>query len=173
MNLLLGILVVALIAMVAALFAGALVRARKSNGVPLVGLANIAEGTHAGGKLTKLTDVALTIRFLLVKIGSDIDHIAINTAADIPLGVCTDEAAGAEENVNVEVWGCSHGTKKVVASGAITAGAFVVGDAAGKVRTLPGTTGTYYIIGRALNAAAADLDIVEIDPIPLTQRVVP
>jgi hypothetical protein len=47
-----------------------------------------------------------------------------------------------------------------------------VADASGKVRALPGTSGTYYIIGRALNAPAADGDIAEIDPCAPIQRVV-
>jgi hypothetical protein len=60
----------------------------------------------------------------------------------------------------------------MVASAAITLGDFVVSAAGGKIRTLPGTTGTYYIVGRALQAAGADLDVIEIDPMPVIQRVV-
>ena len=133
--------------------------------------ANIGEGQH-DGVITYKTDAASAPRFLLGKIGTDAAHVAVSGIGDIPLGVITDEAAAAEELVTLALFGSYDTTLKVVASGAIVAGAFVVGDAGGKVRTLPVTAGTYYIVGRALNAAAADGDIVEIDPIPCVQRVV-
>lgn len=123
---------------------------------------NIAEGTHPTGCVTKLADVALTRRHLLVKIGTDASHIAINTASDIALGVVDDEAEAAEDPVNVQLLGQKEGTILMVASAAITAGAMVVSAADGKIRTLPGTTGNYYIIGRALEAAGADGDVIEV-----------
>lgn len=123
---------------------------------------NIAEGTHPTGCITKLADVALTRRHLLVKIGTDASHIAINTASDIALGVVDDEAEAAEDPVNVQLLGQKEGTILMVASAAITAGAMVVSAADGKIRTLPGTTGNYYIIGRALEAAGADGDVIEV-----------
>jgi hypothetical protein len=129
---------------------------------PRYEFSNIAEGTYPTGCMTRLADVALTRRHLLVKIGTDINHIAINTASDIPLGVADDEAAAAEDDVNVQLLGQKEGTVLMVAGAAITAGAFVVGTAAGKVITLPATTGTYYIVGRALEAAGADLDVINV-----------
>lgn len=134
---------------------------------------NIAEGTYPDGCMSRLADVALTRRHLLVKIGTDINHVAINTASDIPLGVVDDEAEAAEDPVNVQLLGQKPGTVLVVAGAAITAGAFVVGTAAGKVITLPGTTGSYYIIGRALEAAGADLDVINIAHCFPILRVVP
>lgn len=140
--------------------------------LPAVEFANIAEGTVAGNK-SYLSDEALATRFLLVKLGTDANHIAIAGAADIPIGVATDEAAAAEDLVNVGLLGSSSETRKAVASAAIAVGAMIVAAASGKVRTLPGTTGTYYIIGRALQAAGADGDVIEFDPYPCIQRVVP
>jgi hypothetical protein len=134
--------------------------------------ANIAEGTYPTGCITKLADAALTRRHLVVKIGTDINHVAINTASDIPLGVADDEAAAAEDDVNVQLLGQKEGTILMVAGAAITAGAFLVGTASGKVITLPGSTGTYYIIGRALTAAAADGDEINVAHSFPTQRVV-
>lgn len=133
--------------------------------------ANIGVGQH-NGNVTYKTDAAITTRYLLGKIGSDAAHVAVSDAADIPLGVITDEAAAAEDLVNLALFGSGEKTLKVVASAAIAAGAFVVGADGGKTRTLPAVAGTYYIVGRALNAAAADGDTVEIDPIPCVQRVV-
>jgi hypothetical protein len=139
----------------------------------LVSFGNVAEGTHAGN-ITKKSDAAIATRFLLVKKGSDVNHIAVAGGADIPLGICTDEAAAAEDLVNVNLLGSIRDTQLAVAAAAITSGAFVVCDATatGKVRTLPGSAGTYYIVGRALTDAGADGDLVEIDPIPCVQRVV-
>src|ERR1043165_2609897 len=54
-----------------------------------VRLANIAEGTH-DGNITKAVDAAITERFLLAKIGSAADRVAVAGAADIPIGVITD-----------------------------------------------------------------------------------
>ena len=98
----------------------------------LAPLANIAEGTHEDS-ITKLADAALTDRNLLVKFGSDADHIAINGASDDPLGVCTDEPSAAEREANVVLLGNSHNTVLMVASEAITAGERVFTAANGQV----------------------------------------
>lgn len=143
----------------------------KAKGVPLVGLANIAEGTHEGN-ITKKADAAIAARFLLAKIGTDIDHVDLAGVNDLPLGVITDEAEAAEDLVNVALLGSACSTLKGVASAAIAAGDLIVPAAAGKLRTLPAGAGTYSIVGRALQAAAADNDVIEFDPIPNVQRVV-
>lgn len=134
-------------------------------------LANVAEGTHAGS-ITKLADAAITTRHLLVKIGSDAGHVALAGVSDIPLGVATDESAAAEDPVNVALLGVTESTLLGVASAAITAGDLLVPAANGKLRTLPGTTGTYNIIGRAITAAGADGDTIEFVPSFPIQRVV-
>ena len=102
---------------------------------------------------------------------SELTPSAANT--DIPLGICTDEAAAAEDLVNVALLGAAPGTLKAVAKSAITMGDFIQSNGDGKVITLKATTGTWYIIGRALQAAAADGDIIEFDPCLPIQRVVP
>lgn len=134
--------------------------------------ANVAEGTHCEGVKTYKTDAAFSSRFLLVKVGSDVDHIDVCGASDIPLGINTDSAAAAEEEVAIALFGAAEGTRRVVASAAITLGDMVVAAASGKVKTLPGSAGTYYIIGRAIKAAAADGDVIEIAPTFPIQRVV-
>lgn len=148
-----------------------LITKRKRARTAIAHIANIAEGSHKG-RTTRATDAAITTRFLLGKIGSDANHIAVSGSSDIPIGVITDESVAAEDLVNVNLLGCNAETQRMVASGVINAGDFIVPDASGKVKTLPGTTGTYYIVGRALTAAAADLDVIEVDPIPCVQRVV-
>jgi hypothetical protein len=138
---------------------------------PLTFLANVAEGTHAHG-ITKLADAAITTRHLLVKIGTDIGHVALAGVSDIPLGVATDEPAAAEDPVNVALLGAGDSTLLGVASAAITAGDLLAPAASGKLRTLPATTGTYYIVGRAITAAGADGDTIEFVPSFPVQRVV-
>lgn len=140
----------------------------------LVVCCNIAEGVHGDGCITKLSDAAIALRNVLVKIGSDISHVAVTTAGtEIPLGVANDETSAAEENVNVQLLGAKQGTVLMVASAPITAGDLLQAAAAGKVATLgTGGNGTYYIVGRALNAAAADGDLVEVAHCVPVQRVV-
>lgn len=146
--------------------------ASRPRGRQLAPLANIGEGAQPAVK-TYLTDAAITTRYLLGKVGTDSAHVAVCGATDIPLGVIADEAPAAEEGVAVQLFGMHESCAMAVASAAIAADAFIVAAASGKVRTLPGTTGTYFIIGRALKAAAADGDIVEFVPCFPIQRVVP
>jgi hypothetical protein len=135
---------------------------------------NIAEGVHGDGCIAKLSDAAMTLRNVLVKIGSDIGHVAVTTAGtEIPLGVVNDEASAAEENINVQLLGSKAGTVLMVASAPVTAGDLLQAAASGKVATLgTGGAGTYYIVGRALNAAAADGDLIEVAHCVPVQRVV-
>lgn len=143
---------------------------KKHAGQSLPTSINIGEGFFPGSRTYKL-DAALTARHLLVKAGSDAQSVTLAGAADIPIGVATDEGA-IGDYVAVDFFGSAKSTKLGIASGAIANGAFIVADANGKVRTLPGSAGTYYIIGRALNATTTDGDPIQFDPIPAVQRVV-
>lgn len=127
-------------------------------------MANVGEGTHEGGKITYISDVPLTERFLILKRGSAADRVAICTAADVPIGVATDEVATALDPVNVLVFGASDTTVKMVASAAIAQDAFVEPAAAGRVATLGAGAGNHYVVGRALTAAAAAGDVIEVSP---------
>jgi hypothetical protein len=143
---------------------GALMLASRRNLVPL---ANIAEGTHELGRLTKFSDGAIGSRFLLVKAGTDSDHVALAGAADTPYGVCIDEAAAAEEEVGIRALACAGATVKVTndATGALVFGDILVPAASGKVKKIAAGAGNYYVVGMAIQAAAADGDILEIIPI--------
>jgi hypothetical protein len=123
--------------------------------------ANIAEGSRQSGNITKLTDAAIATRFFLVKIGSDSDHVAASAAnTDIPLGTCTDEAPGAEELVNIALLGVTNGTLKAVLGGTVAAGDMLQSNGDGTAIKLLTTTGTFYNVGRALQAGVAG-DIIE------------
>lgn len=140
----------------------------------LVCISNIGEGVHGDGSITKKVDAVQALRHALVKFGTDADHVAVTTAnTEIPLGVCDDEAAAIEDNINVQLLGSKPGTILVRAHAAIAAGAYVVPAAAGRVQTMTGlTTVTTYIIGIALNAATNQDDLVEIAHCVPVQRVI-
>lgn len=131
-------------------------------------LANIAEGQHLSSQgISRYAEAALTTRFLLMKQGTADNQVNICGAADVPIGVCTDEVATADiaaVPVNVQLLN-SDMTLKMVASAAIAAGAQLEPAASGKVVTLVlGAGTTSYIIGVALTAAAADGDVIEVMP---------
>lgn len=128
-----------------------------------IGLANINEGTHADS-ITKLSDAAFSLFHLLCKFGTDVDHIALNTASDKPLGVCDDDPDAAEEEVAVQLLGTSNRTRLVVASEIIAYNADLYTADDGKVQNEPEAAGTYYKVGRAMQAAAADEDVIEMEP---------
>ena len=122
----------------------------------VMALENAAEdGTHLNGILTKKSDAAIATRYLLVKFGSDGDHVAVAGAADIPIGVCLDEAGGAEEPMAVQTIPCAS-TIRVITDGG---GALVVGDllipaAGGKVKKVAAAVGLQFIVGQVLTAPA-------------------
>jgi hypothetical protein len=127
-------------------------------------LANLGVSTHENAK-TYFADAAFASRFLLAKIGSDAEHIAINTDGDVPIGVVTDEVATADIAkipMAVELLGISNRTLTMVASEAIDAGEDVYTEDGGKVQDLPTDAGTYYKVGKALTAAGADGDLIEV-----------
>src|SRR5438128_11176629 len=79
-----------------------------------VRLANVFEGTH-DGNITKAVDAAITERFLLAKIGSAADRVAVAGSADTPIGVITDEAAAVADIANVALFGSARITLREVA----------------------------------------------------------
>jgi hypothetical protein len=135
-------------------------------------LANIAEGSHGTGRITKLTDAAISGRFRVVKFGSDAAHIAVAAAADAaPIGICTDEASAAELPVNVSLFGQTGSTLKCLLGGTVAAGDELAATAGGAVIKLPTATGTYYPFGRALQAGVSG-DVIEFMSQPAIARAV-
>ena len=154
MSILIPILSVALLAGVAL---GLLPRERSRS------FANSVTGTHKS-VITRLTDAAVTTRYLLGTAGSDVSHIAVGGASSVPMGVIADEASAAGEEVAVELLGSAGSTVRMVSAGSIAAGNLVYTAASGRVSTLSSTAGTYYCVGIALSAATAAGEVVEIDP---------
>lgn len=127
-------------------------------------LANIAEGQHLASQgITYEADGAITERNLLIKRGGAANRVTLCGAADTPIGVCSDEAAAAGDPVNVRTFN-SDLTLHVVASGAIAQDVLLEPAANGRVATLGVGAGTHHVVGRALNAAAAAGDIIEMAP---------
>ena len=132
----------------------------------LVHFANIAEGSTERGSKSYLPDVAIANRFAIVILGSTANNITLSAAnTDLPLGICTDapEAGNLEVPVNVEVFGAARGTRKVLLSGTVAAGDFLQSNGDGGAIKLLTTTGTFYNLGRALQAGAAG-DVIEFAP---------
>lgn len=128
-------------------------------------LANIAEGRHMNGIITRLADAAITERYRLVMVGTDANHIAITTAiTDKPLGVCLDEPTAAEAAVSVQLLNASAGTVLMRAAAAVVADALLEATASGRAQTLTTNAATHYCIGRALTAASNAGDIIEVEP---------
>jgi hypothetical protein len=144
--------------------------ASRPRGHQLQGLVNVAEGFQPAIK-TYLADAAIATRYLLVKKGSNAAHVAVAGVGDIPIGFATDTPEAAEDGVAVAKFGLLREGALGIASGAIAADDFLVPGAAGTVRKLPVTAGTYYIIGRA-TADAADTTQVEYTPTFPVQRIV-
>ncbi len=117
-------------------------------------------GTHDGAKTVKL-DGTVTVRHLLYKLGTDDNHVAVCAAtADAPLGTIADEGV-AEDEVALLILGKGP-TKRFVASEAIAVGDALFTTTTGKVQNFPGAgAATYWQVGIALTAAAADGDVVE------------
>ena len=127
----------------------------------LIVAANVAEGQYEGGKRTVYFDEAVTTKNLLMKAGTDSDHVAICGASDTPKGFCPDEGAAGDEAELRLLGGAPCETGLGVASGSISADDRLVPAASGKVKTLPATSGTYWIVGKAIKSAA-DGEIVEL-----------
>ena len=93
---------------------------------------------------------------------------AVTLVTDVPYGVLqNDEVAADEVDVikkGVAIFGLYPESLPAVAAAAIAAGAEVVPDLAtpGRVKTLPGAAGTYFVIGRSRFAVAGAGDPVSI-----------
>lgn len=142
---------------------------------PKVYFANIAEGQAREGNKSYLSDVAIASRFSVVILGSSQYNITPSAAnTDIPLGICTDapDATNLDVPVNVAVLGAAKGTQKVLLSGTVNHGDMLQSNGDGGAITLKTTSGSWYIIGRALKDGVAG-DIIEFTPSFPILRVIP
>lgn len=123
------------------------------------------------GSMTRIADAAHALQYLLVKFGSAATHIAIAGVADSPIGMCPDTPA-LGDSAAVLLLGSANESRTMVASEAIAVGVRVFAAADGKISDLPAGAGDYFCVGVALEAAAADLDEIQVDPcVPFTVTV--
>jgi len=120
----------------------------------MVTAVNIGEGVWPGGKRTLLCDAAIATRFLLVKFGTDEDHLALAGANDKPLGICPDSPATAGDPCSVQLLGLAEDSQLCICSENIAITDELYTAAGGKVQNLPAGAGTYYKVGRPLRANA-------------------
>jgi hypothetical protein len=145
-----------------ALFAAVFSRPLAINATPLTPM----ETSH-GTESLDADSGAIAIKNAVVKKGSDDRHFAVAAAqADIPYGVLlNDQVDSGEEGVikkSIAVFGLYPESLPCVSDGsgtiALTDRVVVSaagGAAAGKVKKLPATTGTFHVIGRPRFAVAA------------------
>lgn len=107
--------------------------------------------------LARLTDAAIS-RYLLVKAGSDNNHIAVTDAAIPAVGVTDDEASAAEASIAIKLLGRGPTTKLTASEAMATIGVPVYQAAGGKIAL----TGAI-LVGTLQSTAAADGDVVEVD----------
>ena len=133
-----------------------------------VALANdgaLTVGIHSGGRISGYSDAIVTTRFLLVKQGSADNHwTPVTSVLDMPVGVLLDEPAAITDQITVQLLNANDGTIKMVANGAIPAGALVVTAGDGTVKAVPSTVGVYWNVGVAVTTAVNNGDLVEVQP---------
>jgi hypothetical protein len=133
--------------------------------------------TFQEGRKTYLADNPFTSRYLLCKIGSDASHIDICTSSDVPLGVVPDMTPTTDVGGNltyplpVNLFPVTNTTERLIAAGPVAVGQFVSPAPAGQVQLTPASTGTYYVVGRALTTALAAGDMIEVSPMFFKDRV--
>lgn len=111
------------------------------------------------GCFTATADAAVGL-YERVKMDSD-GKVTQAGLADRCIGVAMTEAFASGDVINVALYSKA-GTLKMIAVEALAAGAVVYSEAAGKVQDTAAVTS--YPIGIALEAAAADGDVIEVAP---------
>ena len=129
--------------------------------------ANIGEGQASRGVKTYIPDAVTTARYLLYKIGSTADNVALCGAGDVPLGNSDDMVVDTSVPIAINLFGVTPGTLKVVTDGTIANGNYVTTGANGQA-TLAVTTNVVFgraIIGTDTTAVAGDvISITHIQP---------
>lgn len=122
-------------------------------------------------KVTRIADAAILLVGLLLTAGAAAGRVALCGASDIPLGVAED-TPDADGEFTVSLLGAATESKPMIASEAIAEGDQVYTAADGKVQGKPVVAGTYYMVGTALTAAAADGDEISVDPCVAIETVI-
>lgn len=138
-----------------------------------VALANDNLALECRRENTRLKADVAVARYLLVRSGSDLEHAALCGANQAPLGNSDDSPGAAEDPFTVQLFGLGPCERIVIASEAIAVNADIYTAANGKVQDTPVAPGTYYLVGRATQAAAGDGDKFRIIPCFPVKVVIP
>ncbi len=154
-----------LVAAMAAVLSCAALIYRKRETI-LMANTNIAPsaGRCVDGNKSYKADAAIARHMLVVRgAGTPTsEYVKIGASAtEKPLGVALDEAEAQHDVISVAVFGACKGTQLGIAAAAITIDDWLQSNGDGKIKTL---VATGYCIGRALNAASGDGDLVEYTP---------
>lgn len=142
---------------------------------------NVGEGTYHYGKRSMIWDstgangtsnaAALAAntnsqgRYLLVKTGSDADHIVVCGAGDTPIGVCMDayDANNTDVPAEVALLGVHPGTLRMVTDSSISNGNYVKCGANGQAVAASTTNVSFGIalFGTDTTSAAGDVITVQ------------
>ncbi len=130
-----------------------------------------AINTTPKGRGTRLADASFTARYLIAKQGADVTHIDICGLTDKPFAVVPDMTPTADAAASdlsyplpVNILGLNEDTERMIASGVVAIDDLVVPAAAGLVKTLPTTAGSYWVVGKAVTASLATGDMIEVTP---------
>ncbi|NOS70061.1 MAG: hypothetical protein HOP33_09030 [Verrucomicrobia bacterium] len=127
--------------------------------------ANIGEGIAPNGVKMFIPDAITTSRYLLYKKGSDVDHVAITTTGETPIGSSDDQVDDITVPLAINVFGAIRGTVKVVTDGTVADGNYVKCGTTGRVTA---AVTTDVVIGKAVigtDTTAAANDVIAIIPI--------
>jgi hypothetical protein len=120
------------------------------------------------GRTTAVPDAAFTSRYLIAKRGAQYYSIAIAGQGDTPYAVVPDMTPTTDTDLSyplpVNILGLNEDTERMICSGALAIDQLLTTDAAGQVRALPATAGTYWVLGKAKTASVAQGDQVEVIP---------
>jgi hypothetical protein len=120
------------------------------------------------GRATAVADAAFTSRYLIAKRGAEYYSIAIAGQGDTPYAVVPDMTPTTDTDLSyplpVNILGLNEDTERMICSGAIAIDQLLTTDAGGQVRAVPGSAGTYWVLGKAKTATVAQGDQVEVIP---------
>ena len=109
-------------------------------------------------------------RYALVIQGADDTHIRISSGAtDKVIGICTDMPDAVEDPLNVNLFGATVGTQLCIVTGTVTVGDLLQSNGDGTAKT---AVSTGYAFGKALQAAAGTGDLIEFQPLGLSDRAI-
>lgn len=159
-------LIVALVAVAFALIAwarAAFQNAKKQSRLNGVQFANIGEGTFERGVKSYLPDATTSSRYLIYKIGTDADHVAVAGAGDTPIGQSDDQADDVTVPIAIALFGLGTGMLRVITDGTIANGDYVKTGASGKAtKASNGDAGCF---GRAIfgtDTSSANGDVITV-----------